>query len=68
MSATGEDILPRFRVGQTVDCELSFGGKLLPSCKIVAVLPPTGGQIQYRIKSQAEAFERMVAEHQLRNI
>ncbi|MCC2097155.1 MAG: hypothetical protein KDJ29_09700 [Hyphomicrobiales bacterium] len=62
-----DDIAPQFQVGQTVECNLSFAGKIISSCTIMAVLPPRDGEIQYRIKSQGEAFERMVSEYQLRN-
>jgi hypothetical protein len=61
-----DEMKPQFQVGQTVECDLSFAGKVMASCEIVAVLPPRDGEIQYRIKSQSEAFERMVSEYQLR--
>lgn len=55
----------RYKVGQTVSCELDHGSKYLAECKIISVLPATAGDVQYRIKSSNESFERMVREYQL---
>lgn len=62
---SSDDLSPMFEVGQTVECDVNFGGKIMTSCTIVAVLPPRNGEVQYRIKNDNEAFERMVAEFQL---
>lgn len=62
---SSDDLRPKFEVGQTIECDVNFGGKNLTTCKIMAVLPPRNGDVQYRIKNENEAFERMVAEYQL---
>jgi hypothetical protein len=54
-----------YKVGQLVSCEAPLGTKPLNACTVTAVLPPLGSQLQYRIKSQHEAFERVVLEYQL---
>ena len=62
-----DNLSPRFEVGETVECDVNFGGKIITACKIMAVLPPRDGEVQYRVKTEGEAFERMVAEYQLVN-
>ena len=57
----------KFRVGETV--EYKPGRMGFPAagreCTIVRLLPPEGGNLLYRIKCTAEAFERVVSEAQL---
>lgn len=60
-----DEPLARYKVGETVSCELDYGAKYLANCKIVSVLPAISGDVQYRIKSSSESFERMVREYQL---
>ena len=54
----------KFKVGQTVDLMPARG--TLPNSdrgyKIVRILPNEHGEQQYRIKSTAEAFERVAKE------
>ena len=57
-----------FHVGERL--RLTGGGNVLAragaSCKVVALLPYEGkGPLQYRIRSDAEQFERIVAEADL---
>jgi hypothetical protein len=35
---------------------------------IIKLLPPVGVELQYRIKSDAEAYERVASEHELRAV
>ena len=54
----------RFAVGQAVRLKSGF----LPSgidCVIVARLPPVGDSPQYRVRSEAEKFERMATQADL---
>lgn len=57
----------KFSVGQTV----YFTGALVgrsnagSSYRVVRLLPPDGGDYQYRIKSAGEAYERVAKESQL---
>lgn len=54
-----------YSVGQSVTCKAPFASKPLGQCKVTAVLPHLGDDLQYRIRSEHEAFERVVVEHQL---
>jgi hypothetical protein len=57
----------KFTVGQTV----YFTGAMLGRAnagggyRVVRLLPPDGGDFQYRIKSATEAYERVAKESQL---
>ena len=57
----------RFKVGARL--RMKHGGNTLarPSayCRVVFLLPYEGGQLLYRVKSEAESFERVVAEADL---
>ena len=58
----------RYRVGERL--RLGHGGytvaRVAASCKVIALLPYEGhGALLYRIRSDAEAFERVVAEADL---
>jgi hypothetical protein len=57
----------KFRVGQMVDFVPSKTGvpASARSYKIVRVLPSEGGEQLYRIKTIAEAFERIARESEL---
>ena len=58
----------RFRVGERL--HMSNGGNIMArtgaACKVVFLMPYEGrGPLQYRVRSDAEAFERIVAEADL---
>jgi hypothetical protein len=62
-----EDVMSgyRFKVGQTVSYIPHFGAGAKSTYKIIQLLPPEGGDFQYRIKSADEAHERVAKESQL---
>ena len=57
----------KFSVGQTVYLTSGMMGRVAAggTYKIVKLLPSDGEDYQYRIKSTAEAFERVAKESQL---
>ena len=57
----------KFRVGETVDFKPGRMGFPAASrqCTIVRQLPTESGDLLYRVKCAAEAFERVVSEVQL---
>ena len=57
----------KFKVGETVDFQPGRSGFPAANrqCTIVRLLPIEGGTHLYRIKCDAEAFERVVREAQL---
>jgi hypothetical protein len=57
----------KFRVGQLVDFAPSRPGVATSGrqYEIVRLLPADGGELQYRVKSKAEAFERIAKESEL---
>jgi hypothetical protein len=60
------DGIHKYRVGQTVDLIPSasrFAAK--GTYRIVSLRPTEGGDLQYRIKSQSEAYERIISESDL---
>lgn len=57
----------RYHVGQRLRM-LGGGstwGRLDGYCKVVALMPHEGGTFNYRVRSEAENFERIVAEADL---
>ncbi len=56
-----------YRVGERVvlDSRAGYFLKSDAAFRVVAQLPPLGGDFQYRIKSIGEPFERVALEHQL---
>jgi hypothetical protein len=56
-----------YRPGETVllDASLRYFLKSDATFTIVAQLPPLGNDLQYRIKSNKEPYERVALEHQL---
>lgn len=56
-----------YLVGQTVTLNRGAGfvSKAGDTFKVSAQLPPSGDVLQYRIKSDEEPYERVVAESQL---
>ena len=57
----------KFKVGQLVDFAPSQRG-MAPSGRpyeIVRLLPAEAGELQYRVKSKSESFERVVKESEL---
>ena len=57
----------RFRVGQNVNYTPFSSGVVASSrgYEVLRLLPANGGQMQYRIKSTSEPFERVVNENEL---
>jgi hypothetical protein len=56
----------RFKIGSAVTLNAEGPSAATASRYIVeAQMPPLGTQLQYRIKSEAEGFRRVVVEHQL---
>lgn len=57
----------RFKVGETVRMASAISARAVSAhqFKIVRQLPERGGEVQYRIKSSAEPFERVAAESAL---
>ncbi len=58
---------PKFKVGQMVDFVPSQRGMAASarSYKVLRLLPTEGGERLYRIKTIAEAFERIARESEL---
>ena len=59
----------KYAVGQTVFYTSGMIGRAngSGSYQVVRLLPPDGGDYQYRIKSVGEAYERVAKESQLDN-
>jgi hypothetical protein len=57
----------KFKVGQTVDFAPSRLGTPAPGrpYEIVRLLPAEAGELQYRVKSKSESFERVAKESEL---
>ena len=57
----------KFRVGQLVDFAPSRPGVATPGrpYEIIRLLPADGGELQYRVKSKSEPFERVAKESEL---
>ena len=57
----------KFKVGQLVDFVPSRPGTAISGrpYEIVRLLPAEAGELQYRIKSKSEGFERVVKESEL---
>lgn len=57
----------RFKVGETVRMAstISLRAPSPHQFKVLRQLPERGGEVQYRIKSPAETFERVAAESAL---
>ena len=57
----------RFAVGATVRLNRIgyFGNAVSGAYKILAKLPEQDGELQYRIKSEHEPYQRIVKEYQL---
>jgi hypothetical protein len=59
----------QYRVGQAV--ALDHGGYIRRPSRpftVVALMPPLGDALQYRIKSADEAYERVALEHDLTRV
>ena len=56
-----------FTVGQAVRLRSEFRRPFLPAgiYHIAATLPPTGGSLQYRIRSDVECYERVTTQETL---
>jgi hypothetical protein len=53
----------KFKIGQSVNYTSGpFGGRVGAVYKIMQLLPPEGDDLQYKIKSIAEAYERVAKE------
>ena len=57
----------KFKVGQTVDFAPSRLGAAASGrpYEIVRLLPAEAGELQYRVKSKSESFERVAKESEL---
>ena len=57
----------RYKIGETVRMAstISLRAPSTHQFKIIRQMPERGGEVQYRIKSAAEAFERVAAESAL---
>lgn len=56
----------RFSIGQRVSLSATrFERVPIGSYRVTAQLPAEGGEHQYRVKHEGEAFERRVGEHRL---
>lgn len=57
----------RFRIGETVDFRPARAGVPVPaaSYEIKRLLPVEGREVKYRIKCDAEPYERIAREHEL---
>jgi hypothetical protein len=56
----------KFKIGQSVNYTSGpFGGRVRAVYKIMQLLPSEGDDFQYKIKSTAEAYERVAKESQL---
>ncbi len=55
----------RFRIGQSVRVDSPQIQQKPGVCRVTARLPPVGTHLQYRIRNESEAFERVVSEHEL---
>lgn len=62
-----QHIRHRFHVGQRLRIVGGgrYWGRLDGYCKVVALMPHEGGTLNYRVRSEAENFERIVAEADL---
>jgi len=60
----------RYQVSQSVFLAESAGHHLKPlaAYRITAVCPPGGAGLQYRVKGDHEAFERIVSEFQITGV
>ena len=58
----------KFAVGQTLEMLPLHGSsaRKAAACTVVALLPYEGQQIQYRVQSTLEAYQRIVSEGDLR--
>jgi hypothetical protein len=65
--ARGQPSIHKFKVGQMVDFVPSKSGvpASARSYKVLSLLPTEGGERLYRIKTIAEAFERIARESEL---
>ena len=57
----------RFKIGDSVRMASTMSARTASAhqFKVVRQLPERGGEVQYRIKSDAEAFERVAVESAL---
>jgi hypothetical protein len=58
----------KYQVGQTLDLLPSHGSssRRAGECKIIALLPHEGHQVQYKVQSKMESHLRIVSENDLR--
>ena len=59
------DMVPSFDRAQLSTALGSFGNAVSGAYKIIATLPKQDGELQYRIKSEHEPFQRTVKEYLL---
>lgn len=59
----------QYRSGQTVRlCRSPYRSAATGEYKIVKQLPPNGGEVEYRVKSLREPYERVVKESDLEKV
>ena len=59
----------QFRSGQTVRlCRSPYRSSALGDYKIIRQLPSNGGELEYRVKSLREPYERVVKESDLEKV
>jgi hypothetical protein len=65
--ATSLNPTHRYTIGQTLF--MARGGRDIArqasACQVIALLPHEGGPLRYRVRSEAEGFERIVEEADL---
>ena len=59
-----------YSIGQSVSLGAKAGIHLNPTgiYTVTRLLPPLGAEFQYRIRSEPEAHERVVVEHQIKAV
>lgn len=59
----------QFRSGQTVRlCRSPYRSSAMGDYKIIRQLPSNGGELEYRVKSLSEPYERVVKESDLEKV
>jgi hypothetical protein len=60
------DVMHKFKIGQSVDLiPATFRSAATGSYEVMRLMPVNASEPQYLIKSQSEAFERVVSEGDL---
>ncbi|MBK6704698.1 MAG: hypothetical protein IPL62_02410 [Caulobacteraceae bacterium] len=60
---------PKFSAGERVSITRAVGFSAISSaCRVVAPLPRDAGPQQYRVRSEAESFDRIIDEARLESV